>query len=843
MNERNLNLDEGWEFRLGAPLNHMELMRAKEAEIVNLPHDYMISSEVRPDAPAKAAMGYYTGEVANYVKRIFIPEEWKDEQISLKFDGIMMNATVEVNGGKVALHHNGYTPFEVDITQAVYCGMENRICITVNPSMQPNSRWYTGAGIFRSVELVHKPWIHIAEDGIYAYTEEIEYDGEKPVRAYLRGQIDVANRTTDNYIVDVKLDLLEEQTKEEKITRTVRVQVNPGSTTAAYFRMTVENPLLWDCDTPNLYVFRAQLTPVGIFKTHMIPAAVEKTDEESTLFGIRTVRADAVRGLQINGKTTKLKGGCLHHDNGLLGAVSLYDSEVRKVRLLKKIGFNAIRTTHNPPSKALMEACARAGMYVFDEAFDAWGTGKQPGDYNQFFESDWRDDVTAYMRRDRSNPAVIMWSTGNEIPERGGLNNGYTVATEIAELVKKLDGSRPVSNGICSFWSGLDDFMTEEQVRKTFGSESTGITSMQNADVQGEDLTWENGTVCFTNGLDIVGYNYMESKYERDHELYPDRVILGSENYPKEIGMMWPMVERLPYVIGDFTWTAYDYIGEAGIGKTAFVEPDDPMLERGPFALMSHSSQFPWRLANDSDYDINGNMRPQGAYRSVVWGSSDTYLFTANPKYFHMQEIISMWGFMDIVGSWNWSGFEGKPVRITAFSNADRVELRLNGQPVGTKAAGESEAEKLPKSFVFELPYEKGVLEAVSYVGDKEVSRAELRTTGAPAAIELEPEREEITADGHSLAYIAVQVIDEEGNLVPDAEIALNAGVDGAGVLAGFGSGNPITDENYTAGSFKTYKGKAMAVVRSGYQAGEVVLTVKAEALETKSVKIVSKAD
>ncbi len=841
MDMRNLNLDEGWEFRLGAPLDYMALKRAEKAEVVNLPHDYMIAGEVLPDAPAKAAMGYYTGETANYVKRIFIPEEWKEEQIILKFDGIMMNATVEVNGGKVALHHNGYTPFEVDITKAVYCGMENRICITVNPSMQPNSRWYTGAGIFRSVELIHKPWIHIAGDGIYAYTEEIEYDGKNPVRAYLKGQVDVVNQTMDNYIVDVKLSLIEEQTKEQKAIRTVRVQVNPNSSTAAHFRMTVENPLLWDCDNPNLYIFKVQLSPVGIFKTHLVPGVVEKNDEDSTLFGIRTVRADAVRGLQINGRSTKLKGGCLHHDNGVLGAVSLYDSEVRKVSLLKKIGFNAIRTAHNPPSKALMEACARVGMYVFDEAFDAWGMGKQPGDYNQFFDSDWKDDVAAYMRRDRSNPAVIIWSTGNEIPERGGLNNGYTLATEIAEFTKELDGSRPVSNGICSFWNGLDDFMIEEQSRKMFGNASAESATVQNADVQSEELLWEEGTVCFTNGLDIVGYNYLESKYERDHELYPDRVILGSENFPKKIGIMWPMVERLPYVIGDFTWTAYDYIGEAGIGKTVFVEPEDPMLQQGPGALMSHSSQFPWRLANDSDYDINGNMRPQGAYRSVIWGSGNTYLYISNPGYFGRQEIISMWGFTDVTDSWNWSGFEGKPVRAIVFSNADRVELRLNGRTIETKASGESEAEQLPKSFVFELPYEKGVLEAVSYAGENEISKAELRTTGVPAAIKLEPEREEITADGHSLAYVAVNVVDEEGNIVPDSELALHACVEGAGILAGFGSSNPITDENYTTGNFKAYKGKAMAVVRSGYQAGEIILTVKTEGFETKSVKIVSK--
>ena len=305
----------------------------------------------------------------------------------------------------------------------------------------------------------------------------------------------------------------------------------------------------------------------------------------------------------------KLKGGCIHHDNGMLGAVSLYDSEYRKLSVLKSIGFNAIRTTHNPPSSALMEACDRIGMYVFDEAFDAWGIMKQPGDYNLFFDTDWEKDLTAFIKRDRNHPSVIIWSTGNEITERGGLNNGYTVATRLAETVKGLDPSRPVSNGICSFWCGLDDELTEENMKKIMGEaadengslqnedgnasaqnvgESGSVqnvnesSSLQNADGGKDDTSWEEYSEAFTNGLDIVGYNYMEDKYPLDHEMFPERVILGSENYPNEIGIRWPMVESTPYVIGDFTWTAYDYIGEAGIGKSVFLDADDPLLKEGP---------------------------------------------------------------------------------------------------------------------------------------------------------------------------------------------------------------------------------------------------------------------
>ena len=238
---------------------------------------------------------------------------------------------------------------------------------------------------------------------------------------------------------------------------------------------------------------------------------------------------------------------------------------------------------------------------LFDEAFDAWGIAKQPGDYSMFFDSDWEKDLTAFIKRDRSRASVIIWSTGNEITERGGLNNGYTLATRLANTVKALDASRPVSNAICSMWSGNDDFLMEETMQKLAADMENENNSIQNASIgDSTDISWETITEPFTNGLDIVGYNYMEDHYARDHEMYPERIMLGSENFPKEIGFRWPVVENTPYIIGDFTWTACDYIGEAGIGKSVFLEPDDPMLARGPMALMSHTSAFPWRLANHS---------------------------------------------------------------------------------------------------------------------------------------------------------------------------------------------------------------------------------------------------
>ena len=537
-------------------------------------------------------------------------------------------------------------------------------------------------------------------------------------------------------------------------------------------------------------------------------------DEAETLFGVRTITVDSIRGLQINGKTIKLRGGCVHHDNGLLGAVSLYECEERKIRKLKETGFNAIRTAHNPPSRVLVEACDRLGMYIFDEAFDAWGMAKRTGDYSQYFETLWEKDLTAFVKRDRVHPSVIMWSTGNEIPERGGLNQGYSIATKLAECIRALDPTRPVSNGICSFWSGLDDAMAK------------GQNQTQNAATEKEEDFWEKQTEAFTNGLDVVGYNYMEDLYERDHELYPERVILGSENFPREIGFRWPVVEKLPYVIGDFTWTAWDYIGEAGIGKSLFVDETDPLVKKGPWAVMPPSTTcYPWRLANDADFDITGIRKPQGDYRSVVWGSEKTYLYSMQPQNYGKAEVISMWGFTDVRKCWNYAGFEGKPVEVIAFSGAEEVELLLNGVPVGKKAVQKDGT--LPNSVRFVLPYEKGVLEAVSYTDGKEVSRDRLATTGEPAEIRLIPEKKELRADGHDVAFVQIEILDQNGLLVTDAQIPLKAVFSGVGELSGFGSANPVTEDNYTFPETHSFRGRATAVIRSGYEQGNAELVIE----------------
>ena len=358
---------------------------------------------------------------------------------------------------------------------------------------------------------------------------------------------------------------------------------------------------------------------------------------------------------------------------------------------------------------------------------------------------------------------------------------------------------------------------------------------MQNADIGGKkDLLWEEYTEGFANGLDIVGYNYMENKYEQDHVMFPERVILGSENYPVEIGMHWPMIEKTPWIIGDFTWTAWDYIGEAGIGKASFYEPGDPRIGN-PWGA---GSPYPWRTANDADFDITGCVRPQGVYRRIVWGSQETAVFSYDPAVIGKVEQLSSWGFPGVWPCWNWQGQEGKPVDLAVFSSAEEVELLVNGKSLGRKKAGEAQIHNMPLTFLFRGEYQPGCVEAVSYTAGKEVSRTVLKTTGKPVAIRLTAETEALKADGASLCYVHAELVDAQGNVVPDADVPVKAEVKGAAELLGFGSGNPVTEENYTRGCFTSYHGKVLAVLRAGYEKGDVCLTVSAEGLGTAEITL-----
>lgn len=809
---RRENIDKSWEFVNGKPSTMPGY--AKPAKMVNLPHDFTIETDTYEEAPGDSKTGYYGGGVGTYTKKLDIPEDFAGKRVLVEFDGSYMNTTVVLNGHTVARHHYGYTPFHADLTSYLKPGNQNRLSVTVNNQAQPNARWYTGSGLYRHVDLLCAPQVHIKPWGIYAYTSHI-VNGT----AFVIVETTVENHTGDTTDVWVDIHMEKESCGTQAGAGRVKVHVPAGEQAACKVKIAIENADIWDIDSPKLYKIKAQLSD----KENML-------DTDDTVFGIRTISVDVKNGFLLNGRTVKLKGGCVHHDNGILGAASFKDSEYRRMKIHKDNGYNAIRFAHNPMSRDLLDACDRLGLLVIDEAFDVWVMEKNTHDYSQYFEEDWKADMEAFMLRDRNHPSIIMWSTGNEVLERGGLSNGYEWAAKLAAFARELDPTRMITNSVCSFFSGLDDEDNMKFFQDLVKESQNGAGGTINLDTEYGKNIWGDYTEAFVAPLDVVGYNYLNYHYETAIKEFPNRVICCTESKARVMDEYWHDVERFPHVIGDFNWTSHDHIGEAGLGRQLYVEP-----EEAEAAFMGvHVSNYPWRLSNSADFDLCGFERPQLAYRRIVWGSDETYIASHYPKNYDKVEVLARWAWPERENIWSWSGDEGKPVKVDVYSAAEEVELILNGKSLGRKPAGRENH----YTAEFELCFEPGILEAVSYIGNKKISSDLLKTSGKPAGIKVSPDKKELMADGQALSFVVVEIVDEDGNLVPTAELKAVAKVEGAATLAAFGTGCPATAENYTKGEFTAYKGKLLAIVRAGYETGMSVLTIAVQGLEDVSATI-----
>mgnify|MGYP000492398449 CR=1 FL=1 len=806
------NIDRAWEFVDGKPSDIPGF--GQPGKTIHLPHDFTIETDTLPEAPGGSKTGYYGGGVGTYTRILNIPEEFAGKRVLVEFDGVYMNATIGLNGHTVARHHYGYTPFHADLTSYLKPGKPNRLAVTVNNAAQPNSRWYTGSGIYRHVDLLLAPQTHIAPWGIYAHTSHV-VNGT----AFVIVETTVENHIADNANLWVDIRIERESCGTVVGTGRVKVHVLAGEKSVGRVMITIDNAEIWDIESPSLYRIVAQLTDKETVLDH-----------DNTLFGIRTISVDVKNGFMLNGRTVKLKGGCVHHDNGILGAASYKDSEYRKMKVHKDNGYNAIRCAHNPPSRDMLEACDRLGLLVINEAFDVWTMGKDTHDYSQYFELDWKSDMEAFILRDRNHPSIIMWATGNEVPERGGLSDGYRWAAQLAAWVRELDPTRLVTNSLCSFFSGLDDEDSKTFYGELFKQPKGVGGNLINLDTDFGKKIWGDYTEAFAAPLDVVGYNYLNYHYKDAINNYPNRVICGTESKPLEMDKYWSDVVRFSHVIGDFNWTSYDYIGEAGLGKAEYVEPDEAAA-----AFRSvHVAKYPWRLSYDADFDLCGFARPQLAYRRIVWGSDETFIAARNPKNNGMTEVLGRWGWPECDNAWSWAGYEGIPTQVDVYSAAEEVELILNGKSLGKKPAGKENR----FTAKFDLTYEPGTLEAVSFTAGEKTSSDLLLTAGKPAGARIVLEKKELPADGQSLAYAVVEIIDANGRLVPTAELKATAQVEGAATLAAFGTGRPETTENYANGKFTSYKGRLQAIVRAGYEPDMSVLTIYIEGLTTVSVEI-----
>ena len=737
---KRISLNRDWDFYESNESNSF-VFGSPPGYKVNLPHDFIVGKTRSPHAPGGAANGYFGDGQGVYKKNLDISPGWQDKTILLDIDGAYMNTEIVLNQQVLAIHPNGYIPFQVDLTPALrFDGRANRLKI-ITQSRQPSTRWYSGGGLYRSVDLWVGGPVHIRPWDLFITTPFISKES-----AAVQVQLTVTGSG-----------------KKEGIRLHCEIRNNSGETvsvikldgtveTKADFCLTlpVENPALWDLDAPSLYSCRLTVLQDG--KTLDIA-------EES--FGIRSISTDAARGFCLNGKPLKLKGGCIHHDNGFLGACAYPKAEERKIRLLQKAGYNTVRISHNPPSRAMLEICDRVGMLLMDEAFDVWRVGKIPMDYHLYFEAWWERDIENMVRRDRNHPSVISYSIGNEISESNGKNDGAAWSKKLSAKVRTLDSTRFVLSAICAVPADAD-------------MEGGNFT----LNMQKDNAAWIEQTAAYCEPLDIVGYNYLKDIYKSSHERFPGRVIMATETHSINTYDYWRQVEKYPYVIGDCIWAAVDYMGEVGVGKVYWENTKEDFSFMGP---------YPWRTSWQSDIDLTGEQRPQSVYREIMWGNrKKSGIFTTHPKHSDEDFRGTGWHWYDVNDSWTFSEkYLGKPVKIDVYGAGDEAEFILNGRSLGCVPF-----ERLIATM--DIPYEPGKLEAAIYKNGTELSRCALVTAGTAARLQLIPEEPSVKADGLDLAYVRVVLCDRDGNRLTDSEVEIGAAVTGCGEFVSMGSASPV---------------------------------------------------
>ncbi len=771
---------------------------SNEAAPVTLPHDAMIGTA--RDPAASHANAYFAPGSWQYSKRFDVPESWADRRVRLQFEGVYRDAMVYVNHDFAGQEPNGYGEFVVDLDPFLLPGRENQIVVDCRAG--DDTRWYSGAGIHRPVHLWVQAPVHLAVDGVVVTTPEID-----AALAVVEVAAEVRNDTHRTVTVRVSNVVCGPEGR-DLASATTPVTVRPQSTVIARRRLTVDQPDRWHPDSPTLHTLSTVLFgPDG-----------EELERRSTVFGIRSIRLDPRNGLRINDDVVKLRGACVHHDNGPIGAAAITRADERRVELLKEAGFNAIRSAHNPASRALLDACDRVGMVVMDELSDMWTEPKSDQDHGLRFADRWRQDAAAMVRKDRNHPSVVLYSTGNEIQEVGS-PLGAALARDIAEEIRALDPTRYVTNGIQPFLA-IRDMITElrafaageDQARSDGDDEPQGVNSMMTQFAALKDRFMASDAVdeCLAEvsaSLDVAGYNYLDVRYPIDGELHPERVIVGSETYASAIGRAWPVIRNLDHVIGDFTWTGWDYLGEAGIGRTEFGTEPDPT----PASGAGVAAPFPWLLAHTGDLDILGTRRPQSYFREIVFGlRSEPFIAVQRPRGVGRPVTFAgPWSWPDALDSWTWSGVDGTELTVWVYSDADEVELRLDDALVGRLPAGAVSG----FAAEFSVAYRPGELTAVAFTAGIETGRSTLRTAGAPSLVAV-VDRPEIVAGDDDLAFVAVSIADDAGIVHPEGCHEVSIEIDGPAELVGFASADPASTESYATPVCSTYDGRALAVVR-----------------------------
>lgn len=816
------NFNQNWQFIKGGNNSIMAAFLGKETkQYVNLPHDAMILEERTPDTKNGAQTGFYPGGEYIYIKEIDLPDEWKEKKVILEFEGIYQTAQVYVNGALAAQNKYGYSNFYVTVNKWLKFGEVNQIKVYADNSKEPNSRWYTGSGIYRDVKLMIGERIHIKEDGVRITTRSAN---QNSAIIEIESKICSISRECERILQTVIISKDGMPIAEDK----QMIVMYSNSEELARHSICIPSPCLWDCENPNLYECTVRLQREN-----------ETLDEAVEQFGIRTLTVDAVNGLCINGKEVKLRGACIHHDNGILGAATLKGAEERRCKQLKSAGFNSIRSSHHPISKAMLNACDKYGVLVMDELCDMWTVRKNPYDFALDFETCWEESVTQMVAKDYNHPSVILYSSGNEISEAGS-DAGSRINRHICNKFRELDTTRFTTNGLNGLMAAgyrLKDIMTDvmQEFEKPKAAESgnqdgSNVFNSFMSLMEGEKGEYFAKHPLLTEALegcssscDIIGLNYLTGRHLLEKELHPNKAVIGTETYPADIVRLWNIVKQNPHMLGDFTWAGYDYLGEAGCGIFHYD------------GSANFSSIYPERTAYIGDLDLIGYRRPISYLREIVYGLRKApYIAVERLNRYGMKCSKTPWMFKDNIASWTWPGYEGKPAVVDVYSDAEEVELFLNGISLGKKSAGEEHN----FTTTYEINYEPGELLAVSYCDNKEINRFKLITADQNVKIKAAIDRTTLLANGEDVAFITLKLVDEQGNLNLSASKEISIRVEGAGTLAAFGNADPKSVGSYQDARWKTYDGHALAVIRSGTEPGTIKVVLHADGCKEEQVKI-----
>lgn len=811
--------NQNWIFTIGSGSSLDALAGGNNtAKQVTLPHDASIGRERNPEEPNGSGNGFFREESYVYTKTFSMNADDKDKNVYLEFEGVYQNAFVYVNNSFAGKCPYGYSNFYVDITKYLNYNEPNALKVVVKNGV-PSGRWYTGGGIYRDVNLMIAGRLHLVPDSVQLAAIEVEDD-----QAIIRAKSTIAYTGIGIREITLCTELMDAEGNVVAADE-MSVTVEEHSEQEYQQKMYVPNPNRWDAENPYLYTYRTYIKEND-----------SVIDEETRTFGIRKLQLDTKHGLRVNGKVVKLRGGCIHHDNGIIGTAEFTHSAEARVKKLKETGFNAIRSAHYPMSRKLLEACDKYGMYVMDEYSDVWVSTKVEFDYSTQMTEWWEHDIENLVKKDYNHPCVIMYSIGNEIPEAG---NKFDVqwGKKLADKLRSLDDTRYTTNSLnllLAIMNDLPKLMAQnaaaQAAANTEKDQPQEINSMMNnlgammAQFMASDFAAEKVKEACAQ-VDITGYNYAAARYEIDGKLFPNRILVGSETNPPDLDKNWELVEKLPYVIGDFDWTAWDYIGETGIGKINYTDQQS----MGFYAL------YPCKIAYCGDINILGNRRPISYWRELIWGLRKApYIAVQLPQHYGEPQSTTQWSMSDAVRSWNWNGYEGKPVKVEVYAAADEVELLINGQRVERKKVGET------KKYItiFDTTYHAGKVEVIAYSDGKECGRDEILTASDEVVIAAKADRTQIPADGSDIAYIDICMQDASGILNPNADKAVSISLDGPGEIMGYGSADPESEENYYDTVAKAYEGKLRAAVRGTGETGKIVVTLSADGLESVKVDV-----